>query len=60
MISNVGISGMIILFFWLIGLILTLAVIVAVFQMRNYMKETTKALQAIHHLLAEWNTKQGD
>ena len=50
---NVGISGFILVMFWLIGLILTVAVMVAIFQIRNATKETAKTLHAIQQMLME-------
>ena len=50
---NVGISGLILAVFWLLGLILTIAVLVAIFQIRNATKETAKTLHAIQQMLME-------
>ena len=50
---NVGISGLILVMLWLIGLILTVAVMVAIFQIRNATKETAKTLHGIQHILVE-------
>ena len=51
--TNVGISGLILVMFWLLGLILTIALVVAIFQIRNATKETAKTLHAIQQMLME-------
>ena len=48
-----SISGLILVVFWLLGLILTVAVIVAIFQIRNAMKETVNTLHGIQQILLE-------
>ena len=48
-----SISGLILVVFWLLGMILTVAVIVAIFQIRNAMKETVNTLHGIQQILLE-------
>ncbi len=50
---NVGISGLILTVFWLVGLILAIVLMVAIFQIRNATKETAKTLHAIQQMLME-------
>ena len=50
---NVGISGLILVMFGLLGLVLTIALVVAIFQIRNATKETAKTLHAIQQMLME-------
>ena len=56
--SGIGVGGIILLLFLIIILILIGLVIRAIFQMRNALREMTKTLSAIRHLLEVENNKQ--